>query len=597
MPKPSRGLSLAAVLCLVATSLLAVLTVAASASLNLQMGLRHENVQQASLLADSAVQRGLAHLAHSAAYQGNFRIDGPDAESRAELTFTPGGSLPHSTNNFAGTTPVAGWSGSRLLPAGRVPAHHVHLVVTARSRGVVRTREALVHVPEFPVSLASTGLVRLQNSLVGSLENPDDLAQLSSDPGLLGPGDLATNSADPQAVILENNSRVCGDVQAEGGVQVRSGSLVTGEVRQAHSANLPDFRLADYDPASDAALNYQVVPVGPQGAQSIQGLARCPGNLVISGDLVLDNSLLYVAGNLRVVGALRGVGALVVGGRTTVEGGSALSSDDRVALLSGDDVRLMGNAGQSNEFRGLIYTKGDFEASNFVVLGAFVADGRSSGKGNVTLLDSQAYQLATATHIDIFYPRQIVLQIASVNGPTRRNLSQPADGSELFYYAFPGTQEDPITGELWAQDAGGNRVTAVTPQLALATPNPHRGGDHWDWDSRVVLEIRKENDQFVYLVRYNESYPPVNHLPQPERYTDRASVINRLVDLAAQNCQGYMTGTGSADNRRNNFYPALFDQWETEGSLPNATQVNLSFDPNRFLNRDDKMRIATWQEY
>lgn len=592
----SKGLSLAAVLCLVAVSLLAVLTVAAASSVNLQMGLRHERVQQASLLADSAIQRGLAQLAQAAGYQGNFRIDGPEAESWSELTFTPGGSIPHSTNNFAGTTPMAGWSGSRLLPAGRVPPHYVHLVAVAHSRGVMRTREALVHVPEFPVSLASTGQVRLRNSLVGSLADPNDLGQLASDPGLLGPGDLATNSADSQAVVLDNNSRVSGDVQAVGGVVVTGNSLVTGEVRQAHSSNLPDFRLADYDPAGDGALNYQIVPVGSQPGQSFQGLSRCSGNLVVNGDLVLDNSLLYVAGNLRVSGSLRGVGALIVAGRTQVEGGSALTSDDRVALLSGDDVRLVGNAGQVNEFRGLVYTEGNFEASNFTVLGAFVADGSSTGKGNVSLLDSQLYQLAGATHIDIFYPRQVVLQIPSVNNPTRRELARPADGSELFYYAFPGTMVD-ADGSLFAQDSGGNRVTAVTPQLALATPNPQRGGDRWDWDSRVVLEIRKENGQLVYIIRYNEGHLPNNHLPQPERYTARADAIERLVQLAAANCQAYMTGAGSADNRRNVFYPQLFQQLETAGVLPNSTEVNLSFDPNRFLNRDDKMRIAIWKEY
>ncbi|MEW6277064.1 MAG: hypothetical protein AB1758_00475 [Candidatus Eremiobacterota bacterium] len=597
-----RGTALGAVLSIVSIALLAAFTVAATSSINLQVAQKVENSQMASHLAESALQEAIARLMGLSNWQGDVSLAGPVPGSTGRLTFNRGLGLPFSTNNQDGTRPN-GWNRSRLLPAGgTVPAERAHLVAVGRCQNEVRTVEALVHVPNFTVSVASTGRVLLSNSLVASLKNPQDFALIDSNPGLLGPGDLATNDSSAGAITLDRGSYVTGNVQTCGTVSLLNGSRVGGEVRSPFTpADLPAFNLDEYDPAAGDVLNYQELPSDPVGDQSLVGLVRCSGNTRIQGDLRLDNALLFVDGDLEVEGGLVGTGAVLVKRDTVVRGGVNLTSDDSIALITEGDVTLDGDRPDRYEFHGLIYTRGNFSARNFTVLGAFIANGSGPGKGNITMRDSKAYFTNAGTDIAIFFPRQLVLQIASSNIPDRTD-TQISDFNTKVHGKFPGTRDNPGNPIPWRNPKDGAEHENGREDWGL----PDGDDDPWHWYDTVLLEIREENDRFVFEIRYQTAGSP----QVVERFNDVASVTNRLVDLCATMCPAYNDGVSpdpdgdgeianpreTSEYRRNVFYPQLWAQF-LDQPADQSVKANFWFDPNRFLKDQDKLRIAGWMEY
>ncbi|MEW6277065.1 MAG: hypothetical protein AB1758_00480 [Candidatus Eremiobacterota bacterium] len=587
------GTALGAVLSIVSIALLAAFTVAATSSVNLQVAQKVENSQMASHLAESALQEAIARLMGLSNWQGDVSLSGSLPGSTGRLTFNRGLGLPFSTNNQDGTRPN-GWNRSRLLPAGgTVPAERAHLVAVGRCQNQVRTVEALVHVPNFTVSVASTGRVFLSNSLVASLKNPEDLARIDQDPGLLGPGDLATNDSSDGAITLDRRSYVSGNVQSCGTVKLLDNSSVGGEVRSPFTpADLPAFNLAEYDPAAGDTLNYQELPTGSVGDQSLVGLVRCNGDTHIQGDLRLDNALLFVDGDLEVEGGILGTGAVLVKQDTIVRGGVDLTSDDAIALITEGDVTLDGDQPDRYEFHGLIYTRGNFTARNFTVLGAFIANGSGPGQGNITMRDSKVYFTNAGTSIDIFFPRQIVIQIAGTNMDYKKlNLT---DGNQIPYGKFVEHPWDIP----WEKPEG-----AATHVNGLAWPGiPMGEEDPWHWYDTVLVEVRKENGQLLYELRYSPN-PLPGASSYPERFTDLDRLSTRLADISLRMCPAYNDGEDPGGPNPNETYQAHRD-WYPQmianmlGQNPRApVQANFWFDPNRFLRDQDKIRIAGWMEY
>lgn len=641
MPQLRRGTSLAGAVCVISIALLAALTVGTSASLQTQLVQHSENVQIASLLADSALQQGIAELMRAPGWgTNNERIEfaGPVDRSRVLLTFDKNAGVPFSTNNPTGS-PLLGWSGSRLLSQHQVPEHRVHLVAVAECRNARRLREALVYVPNYTVSLASTGKVHLTNSVVGSLKNVQDLNEVDAHPELLGPGDLATNSDLGDSVVLSQASRVTGNVQSRGDVSLDSGSSVGGEVRQHHSeTELPHFNFDEYDPArsnpndpgTGPPLHYEELSPGGHGAQNLVGLVRCEGSVTFTDDLHLDNCLLYVTGDLRVRGGIRGTGAVIVKGRTTVEGGASLTSDDNVALLSRGDVSLLGTQGHPYQFQGLVYTRGNFMARYFTVVGGFVADGSVPGTGNVDLHGSRFYRAAMATHSDFYVPYQQTLQFAStINEP--KQVEIPVGGGNRFHYG-----NTPVTPGEPPDDPPPDPAGYDTPAKAIGYPN---GNGEWSWWNPVFLQISREHvngqEQYVYRLFYNGAAEPT--------FTSRQALIDRIDELHRLKCPGYHDGKDAngdpypiepptvtvrnyggvvgpdpgfldlqvgapnpLEGLRKETSPYIkrawalkLDIWEkrNEIQVAGAAHFNFSFDPNRFLKESDKVRLSAVTEY
>ena len=609
MRKAFRGTSLAGAVCVISIALVAALTIASSASLNAGMLQQTENAQIASLLADSAIQQGVAELMKAPTWGSNAATDrvsyaGPVERSSVLLTFDKTAGVPYSTNNQQGASPQ-GWIDSHLLSNRTVPGERVHLVAVGQCRNVTRTREAVIYVPNFTVSLASTGKVHLNNSIVGSLKSVEDLARVDTQPEVVGPGDLATNSDLSDSVILEVGSRVTGNLQSRGDVSLQSGSTVEGEVRRFFSdTELPHFNFDDYDPArppapgEPPALNYQLMSTGFQSGQTLVGSVRCPGSAVINGDLRLDNCLLFVTGDLTVKGALLGAGAVIVKGSTRVEGGTTLTSDDTVALLGRGDVNLIGSTTDPNsyQFQGLVYTRGNFTARNFTVVGGFIADGTVPGTGNVDLHGSRAFQTAVKTKVNLFVPVQLSLQMASANPPGYTSLPIPADSSEI------GFGKNPVAPPYQPWPDGTIPVPTAsfdqydTPYEAATFDNPT--GD-WEWwnPGALVIQVEKVGgvDQFVYYLVYKEGGVQYN-----QRCLDREAAVKAICDKAQVKCAAYYDGSTVQKTRayHENFYRSELAAWEAKNRLSGSTTpVNFSFDPNRFLKENDKIRISAVTEY
>ena len=56
-----------------------------------------------------------------------------------------------------------------------------------------------------------------------------------------------------------------------------------------------------------------------------------------------------------------------------------------MALLSKGDLKLMSPNSSKYTFQGLAYTRGNFQAKNFTVVGGFVADGLTADKGKIDM--------------------------------------------------------------------------------------------------------------------------------------------------------------------------------------------------------------------
>lgn len=624
--KSTSGFSLASAICVVSIGLLAVLTVATSASVNQQLLLRNENTQIAANLAESAVQQALAELMNKPTWGSNPATDfvefnGPMADSGVLLTFDRSRGVPFGVNNQTGSNPQSAWPGSKILSLAQVPAERVHVVAVAHCRNVTRTKEAIIYVPNFAVSLAATGKVHLHHSIAGSLKDPADLARLDSDPSLLGPGDLATNCNLSDSVVLESNSKVAGNLQSRGDVRVEAGSLVGGEVRRFYeSTTMPAFQFDEYDPKRGDVLNYRDVPTGLQPAGTFNGLARCDGSVVIDGDLVLDDCLFFVTGDLTVKGGLRGSGAVVVKGKTQVEGGANLASDESVALLSRGDVRLLGTSGNSYTFQGLVYTRGNFTARYFTVLGGFVADGEA-GNGNVDLHESRFLQNNQSIKVDLFHPIELVLQLAAPTAIYTPGVPDTFEGKLLttdpLYRTVtnPPTLEDP-------PNVVSVRYSPASGQQTPAAPNPHLyknpglaarfnnvpdGDGQWQWWSPVEVEIHREvvngTSQLTYYLQYTE-----NATFHTQRYLTRDALLNAIADLQEAKTRAYtneinegQNGAAAPEESRINriaAHKALLEGWEQKNLISNgATTANFTFDANRFLQQKDKVRISATIDY
>lgn len=631
MSKSTRGSSLVGAVCLIAVALLAVLTVGTSSTMNVQMLLKSENAQTASLLADSAIQQALAELMKDPTWgtsqSTTIQYAGPVERSDVRLTFNQTLGVPYCSRNDSESAASA-WPASKLLRDGKVPGKRVHLVAVAHCQNVQRVREAVVYVPSFTLSLGATGKIRLIDSIVGSLDTAEgvDLDAIAANPEKLQPGDLGTNSTDPQAAVLESNSRVVGNLQAAGGANVLPGSSVDGEVRAYHDATeLPHFEFASYDPANGGALNYNSVAPGVQGDQDLSGVVRCDGpSLNINGDLKLDNCLFFVDGSLTVTGSVRGSGAVVVTGSTTVNGGSALTSADSVALLSKGDLNLVSNSATKYTFQGLAYTRGNFRAKNFTVVGGFVADGLSATQGGgIEMEGCLAIRVPFLSNLDMYYPIQTVIQVASTaNPPYQRDIPlKVGPGGEVLQKVTIGMSPArpanyPNLPEVWLGGDGERLGPADRPPsyAAIGTPaaaatfnngNPGWGGNPW-WNPALV-QIRRIKvngaEQFVYDLIYKENNTQiVRTFANPT--TAAMDAATAIAELGRARAPAYFTADPNPANddpgnvRHISAYLSLLDEWKGKNMLPFGDgNSNISFDPNRFLKDQEKLRLSAWVEY
>lgn len=362
-------------------ALLALMTVATTSVLSLSFAQRVDQSQTARRLAHSVIHRAIAEYIKNPAFEQDLRVE--NDLGRAVMTFQrnhPEG-FPPSTNNWEGQNPV-GWQ--RGVPVGMV-----HLVATARSQGVERRCEALVDMPVFPMAVACSGPVVVDRATIASISDEllqQDLAQILASP--LEPGNLGSNSPNPQdSIVLNASSKVTGFVQSRGGIR-NHGAEVEGELRPLwpEALELPKMSASMLDPRradlSEENVVYTSLLGQNYGDLTISSHCVINGSLVVNGMLTVNQGLIYVDGDLHVTGGIEGEGAIAAKGSMRVHGESHLRAGSRVALLADGDIELKGDNKANHRFEGIVYGQGAIRIEKITLLGACIQNAPEGSPAN-----------------------------------------------------------------------------------------------------------------------------------------------------------------------------------------------------------------------
>lgn len=581
------------VLTVAALALLAGFTAAGVSVTNLRVSARLSNLAVARNLAESAVQEGLARLHADLGSEKPVLIDGvgmglPEG-SRGFLTFDKASGEPFSTNNFLGEHPD-GWE--RV-----VPDQTAHLVGVGESGGVRRQVEVVVHLPEFPVSMACDGPVTVTNSFIGAFRPEDDRPWVpgsgySVEDDEIEPGHLVTNSESNNACVLDKATTITGDLQSRGQVHL-NGAKVQGEVRApwGQRAPVPDFDLAKFDPKSNPNIHYEELPQVLTGL-TLVGNARRQGTLTLSGDLRLDNAFLFVDGDLTVNGAFRGVGAVVVTGECHFNGAVEVTSNEQIAVLSGRGMDVDGDGAERSLFKGLLYTKGPFEANGITIVGGFIVDDEAP----TVIADSSV--LFNGTTISPAMRREVFAVVPRFQVPPAGMIS------EMLF-------EDPDLGFPTGNWPNGTPPRDVDNVLDTEDPDWYRSA--WRSDDPGVISVSWVDDKPVYRYQFYGLKVPASvdvdertsradltgpkHGPPYELHSEGA-LIDRIV---TQNCNPanaqYLDGRGSVPD------PVQYRAYITQvvDHLSKASKGeevgNFTIDPNEFIADGADLRILYRREF
>jgi len=293
--------------------------------------------------------------------------------------------LIRSYNNLEGTSDV-NIDGTGVV----IPPQSVYLRAVGVDHGVEKMMECVIWVPPFPYSMASGGPIKVAGqSKIASVKNLAD----AGDPTKWLPGSLVTNSANASdALVMEDDSLVTGDVQASGGATISPNTVIKGERRfNAPPVRIPNLRIEDYD--TSAKTGVTTYNSSSPASNQVDGFAYRDGSLNFNSGVTLNGGVVYVKGDLTVNGQISGEGALIATGKLTVNGASQSSSNNKVALLSKQDMTLTGTSSNHVGATGLLYTEGKLQADYADITGSAAAPTQDSGAiqmSNVNVLQNPA---------------------------------------------------------------------------------------------------------------------------------------------------------------------------------------------------------------
>ncbi|MHB2019508.1 MAG: hypothetical protein ACYCW6_21375, partial [Candidatus Xenobia bacterium] len=194
--------------------------------------------------------------------------------------------------------------------------------------------------------------------------------------GALLPGDVVSNAPVDASMQLHGAAMIKGDAESAGGIVADSSVTLGGRLRPwSNPVVIPSLPFTPPVTPTDVADL-----ASPATSPELIGFNSTSGPLVVNGDLQLDGAVLQVNGDLTVNGAVQGWGAVYVSGKTTLNGGANLRTEDLTAVLSQGDLTIAGSGQNSSYFTGVIYTEGDFHASDITLIGAFMANKQASGQ-------------------------------------------------------------------------------------------------------------------------------------------------------------------------------------------------------------------------
>ncbi|MDQ7821358.1 MAG: hypothetical protein RDV48_01050 [Candidatus Eremiobacteraeota bacterium] len=393
--KTPNGIAMATLLMVVALASVVAFSLAGGSILHLNVAQSQGNSSDARNCADAATVLALEKTLSSANL--NFGVARTDTETldfhkgsdnkdaEGQLTFSTAKAtelkIPYSTNNLASSSSTVGWS-DRV-----VPQNSLHLIGVGKCNGAVQAVEAIIHLPPFPYCIATSGkFVADSEILVAAVTSKLALAGGIED-SEMQPGHLLSNNTGTESVTLNGNSKITGDVQTAGEIKKNASAtiIIGGEEREKQSVvSLPDINLDTYDPSTPTPKPGLNTITSLSASPTVTGFNICNGTLTVSGDLNLSSALLFVKGDLFITGGVKGKGAIVCKGNVSVGSGCILETDNQVAMLAQGNVTLGGVSPASSSFQGLVYTKGDFTASDITICGAFINAGSPTSQIHVT---------------------------------------------------------------------------------------------------------------------------------------------------------------------------------------------------------------------
>lgn len=388
----SRGVSLG--ITLIALSALAsIIFLAISAGTGyLHLSQAEQRREHAKNLAEAAIAEALDKMAASDFKFGSQATDRVEVsfsgleDAEGIVSFVPG-ELPNgkSTYNFEGDASIPGER------ERSVPPRAAHLLARGRVGTTQAWVECVFHRPPFPDALISSGPVEASGLTLASVRTPESYQggePRNIDPEELLAGNLFSNAShgpdNGPSVNLGPHSRIMGSLGSVGAILVDPLSVVEGSVRPGASVRtLPEIDI----PSRIAVMRKNSVTIGPvhSGPLVETWFSHAPNGLTVPGDLDLNGSSLSVNGQLRVEGRLKGAGIVLVNGPVAIlNGGSNVVSTDEVAVAATGNVELRAS-GESNYFKGLVYSEGDVVARDITVVGALMTHGKNGAEGSMKL--------------------------------------------------------------------------------------------------------------------------------------------------------------------------------------------------------------------
>lgn len=582
-----RGGALGLVLAVATLALLAAFVAASVSTANLQVANRLSSASVANSLAESVVSEAAAKLQADLGFHDDVTyapgLNLPPG-SIGRLTFNQDASMPYSTNNFLDNQ-SNGWKRS-------LPNHTAHLIGVGESGGVTRHVEVLLHQPQYPIALACDGPVQVTRSVILGFSPKDDNPWV---PGSgfdvpddeIKPGNLITNSAATNAVVLDKQTRISGDVQACGSL-ISNGAKIEGEVRApwAQKAPLPKFDIPKFDPKNDPDTHYEDIP-GTPISLTLLGNSRRQGNLTLSGDLNLDNAFIYVDGDLTIQGALRGTGAIIVSGKCRFKGSVGLESNEEIALLSGGGVEAIGESSARSIFKGLLYTTGPFRAEKLTILGGFIVDNGAPTEVVDCTIYSSGQQITTN------FNRQVFAVIPRFSTPNELGAYPP----KLFV-----SKDSRIPTGNWPQPG---KVRTVRNVLDQSDPTWERSA--WSKRDAAVIGVHweKEQPKFTYYfwgldpdsgVELEDVTNRVGAVYNEVSFDSAAKLIEYIkTENTSATAQGFLQGTVPNDA----LYKAYLQSVTKYLVDPDKdkTDFNFALDPNEFIVDGSDLRVLMHRSF
>ncbi len=384
-----------------------------------------------------------------------------------------------SVNNLGGENAVVGYDG--II----VPPNSILVVAVGECRGRRQVAYQIYNGSPQPYSLGAEGSLEVKGeTLVAGLESLEEAATLPSDP-TQDPSSgtqhqdagLVSNDGGADAVVLDGEIQIVGDVEAVG--QIQKGAQVTIEGDEKPNSSAQDFPKIDFDswdpkgnpsdPSDDrVTLVERTESVVNNAIQNpLYGFQRFSGDVHFPDGLKLDGSAIYVDGNVTFDGPVQGSGLIVARGNVTMNGGSDMKADVMAAVLAEGDLTVSGYSGQPSTFQGLLYSTGNLTLSNTRTIGTAISASDAQGvPGKLVVEDSTV--IATPDTSDF----RIVLKKYGPAAP----------------------------GGLGGIDAGGGQGDGNGWQLLEPNPADLLVDDRFQWDpSHLKIRIEQPDGSWIVI--------------------------------------------------------------------------------------------------